>query len=166
MQYENERAGYDMKMKCMTCGKDIEFTNIVAEKVICKECNKIAVNSKYGIAVTNLTYIDTDSAIKYCKTCDNEKRIFSTYDEKGNIVYVPCAECCKENEVRPSHYQGNIECIEAIKEVIKNLDGKEGFYIGNTIKYLWRWKEKNGVEDLKKAATYLEWLINDIEKEK
>jgi hypothetical protein len=36
---------------------------------------------------------------------------------------------------------------------------------GNIIKYLCRWKSKNGVEDLKKAKHYLEMLI-DIETPK
>lgn len=36
----------------------------------------------------------------------------------------------------------------------------EGFLWGNTIKYLARWKDKGGVEDLKKAAHYLGKLID------
>ena len=61
----------------------------------------------------------------------------------------------------PSHYtSGDIECIEAIEEATKGLDGIEAFCIGNTMKYLWRWKQKNGVEDLKKAEWYLKFVID------
>jgi hypothetical protein len=38
------------------------------------------------------------------------------------------------------------------------------FLEGNIIKYLWRYKEKNGVEDLKKARVYLDKLISEVEK--
>lgn len=59
----------------------------------------------------------------------------------------------------PSHYnQGGIECIDAIKAATANLTGEEAFCTGNALKYLWRWKEKNGIEDLDKAI----WYINRI----
>lgn len=34
-----------------------------------------------------------------------------------------------------------------------------GFLDGTAIKYLTRWKEKNGIEDLKKARHYIDKLI-------
>lgn len=62
----------------------------------------------------------------------------------------------------PSHYtQGAIECIDAIEQVVKDLDGMEAMCTGNAIKYLWRWKHKNGVEDLKKAVWYLQRMIDN-----
>lgn len=65
----------------------------------------------------------------------------------------------------PSHYtQGSIECIEAIAQVVNGLDGMEAMCTGNAIKYLWRWKHKNGVEDLKKAVWYLQRMINQLEE--
>lgn len=64
----------------------------------------------------------------------------------------------------PSHYtQGAIECIDAIEQVVKDLDGMEAMCTGNAIKYLWRWKHKNGVEDLKKAVWYLQRMIDSLE---
>lgn len=65
----------------------------------------------------------------------------------------------------PAHYtQGDIECIDAIAEVVKDLDGMEAMCTGNAIKYLWRWKHKNGVEDLKKAQWYLQRMIDNFEE--
>ena len=62
----------------------------------------------------------------------------------------------------PSHYnQGGIECIDAIEAATYNLSGLEAFCTGNAIKYLWRWKEKNGVEDLDKAIWYINKLKDD-----
>jgi hypothetical protein len=67
-----------------------------------------------------------------------------------------------DNVNHPAHYTaGNIECIDAIQEAIKGLDGDEGYLTGNIIKYMWRWKRKNGLEDLKKAKWYLERLIQE-----
>lgn len=70
-----------------------------------------------------------------------------------------------DNINHPSHYtQGGIECIDAIKAALTGLSGIEAFYTGCIIKYMWRWKHKNGVEDLKKAREYLDWLIDEVEK--
>ena len=67
----------------------------------------------------------------------------------------------------PSHYtQGGIECIEAIRASM-TADGFADYCKGNIIKYIWRWRDKGGVEDLRKASVYLNWLINAAdEKEK
>ncbi|MGG1601252.1 DUF3310 domain-containing protein [Paenibacillus naphthalenovorans] len=64
----------------------------------------------------------------------------------------------------PAHYTaGNVECIDAIKAATEDLTGIEAVCTGNVIKYLWRWKRKNGVEDLRKARWYLERLIGEAE---
>jgi hypothetical protein len=67
---------------------------------------------------------------------------------------------------KPPHYtQGGIECIDAIEAATCNLSGIEAFCTGNAIKYLWRWKQKNGIEDLEKAAWYIERLAKVLLKE-
>ena len=67
----------------------------------------------------------------------------------------------------PSHYtHGGIECIEAIRASM-TADGFCDYCKGNIFKYIWRWRDKGGVEDLRKASVYLDWLINTAdEKEK
>ena len=45
------------------------------------------------------------------------------------------------------------------RAVDHDLDGTEGFFTGNVLKYMMRWKKKNGIEDLQKARKYLDWLI-------
>lgn len=66
----------------------------------------------------------------------------------------------------PSHYTaGKVECIDALEAATTGLDGFEGYCTGNIIKYLWRWKHKNGLQDLEKAKCYLERLIK-LESEK
>lgn len=63
----------------------------------------------------------------------------------------------------PSHYtQGGIECIDALEAATINLKGIEAVCTANAIKYLWRWKEKGGVEDLEKSKWYIDRLIKKI----
>ena len=58
----------------------------------------------------------------------------------------------------PAHYnQAGVECIEAIAAATD--DGFEYYLQGNIIKYIWRYRYKNGIEDLKKAQWYLNKLI-------
>ena len=60
----------------------------------------------------------------------------------------------------PLHYtQGGIECIDAIRASM-TADGFCDYCKGNILKYIWRWRDKGGVEDLRKASVYLDWLIN------
>lgn len=63
----------------------------------------------------------------------------------------------------PSHYSGSIEAIDAIAAATAGLTGVEAFDTGNALKYLWRWKRKNGVEDLNKAVWYIQHLIEHLE---
>ena len=60
----------------------------------------------------------------------------------------------------PSHYtSGGIECIDAIRSSM-TADQFAGYCKGNCLKYIWRYAQKNGVEDLYKARVYLNWLID------
>ena len=63
-----------------------------------------------------------------------------------------------DNVNKPPHYnQSGIECIDAIQAATG--DGYEYYLQGNILKYLWRYRYKNGIEDLKKAQWYLNKLI-------
>ena len=69
-----------------------------------------------------------------------------------------------DNVIHPIHYnQGGIECIEAIKAATVGKAGIEAFCVGNAIKYLFRYETKNGIEDVKKAAWYVNRLISELE---
>lgn len=68
-----------------------------------------------------------------------------------------------DNVNHPSHYtQGGIECIDALEAATADLTGIEAVCTANAIKYMWRWKHKNGVEDLMKARFYINYLIEKI----
>lgn len=65
-----------------------------------------------------------------------------------------------DNINNPNHYK--LGCgVESI-EIIKRVLGTRGFVVfclGNILKYLIRAEKKNGKEDYRKAAKYLEWVI-------
>ena len=66
-----------------------------------------------------------------------------------------------KDNINPSHYkQGNIEVIDFI------LDQKFSYMEGNVVKYLSRYKFKNGLEDLKKARWYIDKIITEVDNEK
>lgn len=74
----------------------------------------------------------------------------------------------RDNVNHPNHYQNiaGVEAIDILNDVVKDLPGKQAAMLWNTLKYLLRFQKKNGVEDLKKARNYLDYLINDIDADK
>lgn len=70
-----------------------------------------------------------------------------------------------DNVNHPDHYDhGNHETIEVLRSWL-NEDEFTGFCIGNTIKYLSRYKKKGWVEDLRKAAWYLDYILSVLPPE-
>ena len=68
-----------------------------------------------------------------------------------------------DNVNSPAHYMGSgIECIHAIKAAM-STDEFLGYLRGNSIKYLWRYREKGGLEDLRKSQWYMARLISEFE---
>ena len=65
----------------------------------------------------------------------------------------------KEDPVEhPPHYnKGTLEAIDYIEQQLE--DGFSDYLEGNVLKYLHRWRYKNGIEDLNKAQWYLKRLI-------
>ena len=66
----------------------------------------------------------------------------------------------------PAHYQSEtgLEVIDVIEAFTSDLKGIEAVDTGNIIKYICRWKHKNGLQDLKKAMWYLQHLIDHNER--
>jgi hypothetical protein len=64
----------------------------------------------------------------------------------------------------PPHYQGSIECIEAI-EASMSPEAFKGALKANVMKYIWRYETKGGAESLRKAEWYLQRLISLREAE-
>lgn len=64
----------------------------------------------------------------------------------------------------PSHYQSEsgLEVIDVIEAFTSDLKGIEATGTGNVLKYMCRWKHKNGLQDLEKAQWYLTHLIERV----
>lgn len=73
-----------------------------------------------------------------------------------------------DNVNHPDHYQNiaGIEAIDILDDIVKDLPGKQAAMLWNTLKYLFRFQKKNGVEDLKKAQNYLQRLIDEADTAK
>lgn len=86
-------------------------------------------------------------------------------DERGWQGYSEIKFMKQDNVNHPNHYKtGGIETIDYILAKL----GKEGtiaYCMGNVMKYTSRWKDKGGLEDLKKAVWYLNYAINLMEQE-
>lgn len=66
---------------------------------------------------------------------------------------------------RPPHYtKGKVECIDALESATDGLSGADAGLTWSVIKYMWRWKWKNGREDLLKARWYLTRLLAHVDK--
>lgn len=106
-------------------------------------------------------------------TCENEVTCDTCLDIKkwqeykamlkaakpGDLVELPKGVSPLDVQIGGDHYKkAGIQPIEYI--LANNL----GFVEGNVVKYVSRWKDKGGVEDLKKARHYLDMLIEHMEK--
>ena len=59
----------------------------------------------------------------------------------------------------PLHYEGIVECIDYIEDRLSR-DELIGYYYGSVLKYSHRWKQKGGVESLRKCRWFLNRLIS------
>lgn len=100
------------------------------------------------------------------KMPDDEKEFLLRRVIEANLMTGDDSDTAKPDMVNhPNHYtQGGIECIKAI-EASMPPDGFQDYCKGNVMKYVWRFRQKNGLEDLKKARVYLNWMIESVEKE-
>ena len=90
-------------------------------------------------------------------------------DDKLAIAYDHVYKNMDENVPdmvnHPQHYtQCGIECIDALKAATVGKRGIEAVCVANVIKYLWRYEEKNGIEDIRKAKWYIERLLKELEE--
>ena len=102
-----------------------------------------------------------------CETCHGEGVLEEKTMDLENVTdEVNEAMNKKADPTNPDHYKNStsLECIEAM-EIIFGINAVIDFCVCNAWKYIWRWKNKNGVEDLKKAKWYIEkaWDLIDGE---
>lgn len=79
---------------------------------------------------------------------EEEQNKMTNFDQQANDV-----------QVGGNHYKG--KAIQPWDYIVSN---NLGYLEGNIVKYVSRWKEKNGVQDLRKAQHYLQKLIETVDK--
>ena len=131
-------------------------------------CNKCELLKKYDKETKD--WIDAYACVFHEMSDDMLNKCYSWYKQIGQAACENAQDSCygKESNVdmvnHPSHYtQGGIECIDCIKSATVGKVGIEAFCVGNAIKYLFRYEEKNGIEDVKKARWYIDRLIKELE---
>lgn len=132
------------------------------------DCDNCELIKKYDRDTSEFT--DQYSCIFHKMSDDMLNKCYNWYKEFNPATCENAeAKCCdKEPNVdmvnHPSHYtQGGIECIDALKAATVSKTGIEAVCTANAIKYLWRYEEKNGIEDVKKARWYIDRLIKELE---
>jgi hypothetical protein len=70
----------------------------------------------------------------------------------------------KQIEEFINEYLAKYEVIDIIDEFTKDLSGTEAVCTANAIKYILRWKKKNGIQDVKKAIWYLQHMVDKEEE--
>jgi len=156
-----------------TCGRrDIcpmvkHFANQIGVKLDCSKCKDyVSTEHKCG----DCKYFELKDS--YCNK-KHETRYF--HENSAACGYyeleIPTFELPEQQNHdsvnHPSHYTaGGIECIEALKAATTKLTGIEAVCTANAIKYLWRWKDKNGAEDIRKAIWYCKRLLKELGDEK
>ena len=74
---------------------------------------------------------------------------------------------CDDPVVNPNHYKtkSGLETIEVLEAFTDGLNGIEAVCTANALKYLCRWKKKNGIVDLEKSIWYINYLIQHLRKQ-
>ena len=150
----------------------IEANNLLLnEQIICRF--HINVNKLYD-PMSNDTCLYLYNGKCVNDLCDAHNKSCLRNNGKECGFFVPAYEFKKpeeqetmktDNVNHPNHYcQDGIECIKAI-EASMTPEEFQGYCKGNVIKYCWCFREKNGLEDLKKAQVYLGWMIESKEKQ-
>ena len=132
-------------------------------------CTECPLSKKYDKETDE--YTDTYACVFDEMSDDMLNKCYNWYKEldQASCENVKDRCCNKEPNVdmvnHPSHYtQGGIECIDALKAATVSKTGIEAVCTANAIKYLWRYEEKNGIEDVKKARWYIDRLIKELEE--
>lgn len=91
-------------------------------------------------------------------------RVASRYYDNRPISKPECTLVKPDAVNHPEHYTvGPVEVIDIIRQ--QQGSAVEFHYEAALLKYVLRWRYKNGLEDLQKARVYLDWLIEQKQSE-
>ena len=122
---------------------------------------------------TLVKFCDEQTGCSYCLLEKFSGEDYCDFDEwSDDKLAIAYDHVCKNKDENvpdmvnhPQHYtQGGIECIDALKAATVGKRGIEAVCVANVIKYLWRYEEKNSIEDVRKAKWYIERLLKELEE--
>ena len=102
---------------------------------------------------------DKPSAAKPNKDTNKDTVLIAQSSTKSVPSQYQVPEVSNMVEHPPHYTAGGIECIDAIMAAVTGLTPQEAVCVANVIKYTWRFKHKNGKQDLAKAEWYLQRLM-------
>ena len=146
----------DLSVKCRSCihfGEGCANSNPNSQVGDCNEFEPTCIYSATTVSSSAEDVSNETTAKRFLN--------YQPYTPAGEVPAITKPDMVNH----PSHYTaGGIECIKAI-EASMPPDGFQDYCKGNVLKYVWRFRQKNGLEDLKKARVYLNWMIESLEKE-
>ena len=130
----------------------------------CHDCNICLLEKFSSDVICDFDeWSDDKLAIAYDHVCKNSEARLDGSHLKNEEVKID--ENVPDMVNHPQHStQGGIECIDALKAATVGKRGIEAVCVANVIKYLWRYEEKNGIEDVRKAKFYIERLLKELEE--
>lgn len=140
---------------CFSCGG---FNNFEPKE---KKENAKMKNTEEVRGCDNCQHKDEFVFNEPCLSCLCTAPVYLNFIKKENAEM----NNAEDKVNHPSHYTtGEIEVINYIRD---KLGCREftGYCIGNVMKYISRWRHKDGAQDLEKAKVYLQWAIESAYKE-
>ena len=146
-----------------------EFTPINTQKSekemsekSCKDCKRYY---KYnGVSHCDahncLINLDKNDHITFANDCPDY-----THKFEKTLEMISENKTSQQDPINPSYYRnGKVSCIDAMESATVNKKGDEAVSVGLIIKYLWRYEEKGGMEDVKKCQWYINRLLKVLEE--
>lgn len=116
----------------------------------CDDCPLYDLESPCGVDAIEIE--DVKQTLKALTECETYKEVYPS-DFGLAIDEIP------DNVNHPKHYEtGKFECIDVMIET-QGVEAVKNFCICNAFKYIYRHKNKNGCEDVKKAIWYLNKFV-------
>lgn len=127
---------------------------------VCNNCMWLRTECSWNDTMSLYCVVDGKSHSYTDTACDNYIYKYLNKNENSDLVYRDDSNGVDPVN-HPDHYisKKGLETITVIEAFTDGLEGMEAVDTAQIIKYICRWKQKNGVQDLEKARWYLDHLI-------
>ena len=143
-----------------------EILDIYGNVTVADFYDLVGYPNEYEDTKRGWTSLENVVAGAYTRLIDNESVRYRLILPEPEVLEEPEPAPKPDMVNHPPHYQSSngMEVIDVIEAFTNTLVGIEATDTGNVLKYMCRWKYKNGLQDLEKAQWYLNHLINHIKE--